>query len=83
MSSRRRTLQHYARGRSSYFKGSHVPIKRELFMYVEVPILTGSSKVKEQLGPMTSVGASVARTHFIGIGWHSLVRTHLYRNFPT
>ncbi len=56
LSSRRRTLQHYARGRSSYFNGSHVPIKRELFMHVEVPILTGSPKVREQLGLMTSGG---------------------------
>jgi hypothetical protein len=33
-----------------------VPIKRELFMYVKVPILTGSSKVREHLGLMTSGG---------------------------
>jgi len=33
-----------------------VPIKRELFMHVEVPILTGSSKVREHLGLMTSGG---------------------------
>ncbi len=47
--------------RSSYFKGSHVPIKRELFMYVEVPILTGSSKVREHLGLMVISGGPPLR----------------------
>ncbi len=49
---------------------SHVPIRRELFMCLEVPILMGSLEVWEQ-HPWAHA-----------LGWPSITRTHLYKNLP-
>jgi len=61
ISPRRRTLVHYARGRSSYSYIFLIPIWRELLIWVEVPVLMGSPEVQEHTLGLTLSGGPPSR----------------------